>query len=369
MLVVWPKQVAERLIGLATRAPAVELSGAEIAVMLSTLDDFDALCIDVLNRILYAEETEKRMLEIVTKIVKSLRVRKSLDSRREAERVVDNLRKLWILRGSHGSRKLRVPKAHSSLRIINPESFVFFIGESLRRWVRTDGEKLVVSGVAVGYAYCKSAYDDGLKMALAVARGLSFEDPSIVLRRNHFRCVSFGRFGLCEDCLTGSRRWVGTAELAIAVNRLYSTNYGRVMLSALRREVCRFAVEEDEDDRRIRAARRGTVRKAFRMLKELAELRPVEVSLLPHVSDDSLSFVRFPDVALRNGRVCGLALSLAVETVGRSGRVTSEDTKAVEAVIRSVMRVRHGIFEPTLGGALEILARAAEERHKLLKLR
>ena len=393
---VWPRPVAERLIALSTRAPVVELTGAEIALMLHSMNEFDGLCVEVLNRILYAKETEKRLLEIIGKIIEGVASKHMVNSKDEmAKKVLDNLKSMWILRNKGG--KLYVPKGHSALRIVNPQSFVLFVSGKVKRWTRVENGRIAISGTAMGYAYCKQREDEVLKMATTVARGLSFEDPFLPMRAKHIECVSHTSTSraVCWDCLAGSKKWVSTAEVAVAANRLFSTNYGRTAVALLRAGKCEHG--KSEDAKRVKAAKNETIRNACKLLEGLRgeldglnsaieiksshnskseskqeleqvpvpKLQPLKITLVEGLDDDSISFVRFPEIALKNGRICGLSLSLAVEAA-RKLDIHPDDVRVVEAIIRSIMRVRQEVFEPILRDASSLLAEAAEERYQAL---
>lgn len=397
---------AERLISLSTRAPVVQLTGAEIAVLLGSLDDVDKICVEVLNRITGVKATEKRFEEIIKNILWAIQTRQ--DGSRDngsgdgsgigsgsggnltekeveflAREVLERLKKLWILRTAHAQKELHIPKGREvSIRITRDSSFLLFAGRDLKRWLKKRKDTIFVSGAALGYAYCKSRSDSVIRMALEIARELSVENPLMPLKEWHFECVHPAKLEMCEECLADMgrkrREWVRAGRLAVNLYKLYQTESGRAALYILRREMCKFGTEEDE--RRLKAIKNYAVRNAEKRIDELRlRLSPLEISRLPVEKDDSASFINYPEYAVHGKRICGLALSIAASWYegagsGGNGGVSSNsnevigddsDCEAVDSILRAVMDARH-VITPDFRDAMRLLAERVRERNRVL---
>lgn len=122
--------------------------------------------------------------------------------------------------------------------------------------------------------------------------------------------------------------------------------------------MCVFGAENAE--KRLRFVKSHIIRNAKKKLDEI-KVTDIDISRLPVEPDDSVQFIRWPDIAAFNGRICGLVLSLASGWYGQE----EEDYAAVDAVLIAVMDLRH-VITPDLPESMIILKKRVADRNKTL---
>lgn len=375
-----PRFAAERIAGLVT--PYVSLTGAEVAVLLESLDKVDRAAVRIINVLIGSEEaTLKRIREIARKMVREERMT-SRNPEKVADEAVDRLVKFGILRRVSGSRLMHIPrpKTPSTINIDKDESFFLFAGKEIKDLIRIRDEKVLVKGTVLGYACVKAFYDRVLYLATLIARELSGEDPFAMFKSWHFLLVMPNFSEVCWDCIDdvggmSGRRWVNTGELAVHVNRFYNTQTGRSAIRYLRSKRCPY------EDGRSKPPDKKAV-SFFKSKSAGMSFRKLDISRLPIHADDSVKYVNFPDPCRVKRRVCGLSLSVAVEwylhektgaensdpyakKVG-IGLALDDDARAVDAIIRALMSLKSALT-PDTPSALKLLAKIMKDRNALLK--
>lgn len=359
-----PPVTTHRIVGAAYPSPYVEITGAEISIAFASLDEIDLKCIEYLKNY-FKPDIEKIILE---------EMRKKFGKNCNPKDLLTRLKDLNILHYDHITKKYYIPQKLTTVKILHPQSLFLFLNRNLLKFIKKEKtqDKLIVkiNGTSLGYALCKIKHNPTLQVACSIAKYLSTLEPDTPIDPQLFELIEGERrIKICYNCFKNKtlKDWIPTGEVVVKTHKVYSSITGTYILRIFsKKKGCPYGIDGENDS----IKNMEFVDAIVSHLKDRVGVRAYEFSFTPIKVDSTINCAKFPkEIFIENGKLCGLALSIALEWP-----FNEKEEHSIRRKSKILNNLLYGVYKNRLlvlsdiSTVIKFLKRVVKERNNLLNL-